>query len=662
MKILFKIFLFLGLIVTALFGTLMINAQNANFVNFTPRTPQTDMGLIQQSNSNTAWLQDAKFGMFIHWGVYSGPGQGEWYMHDSAVAPSNYAKFAQPSSGNNYFQADQYDPNAWAQLALDAGMKYVTLTTRHHDGYALFPSQHPSAWTSMQTHGKDFIDSFVTAVRNKDLKVGLYYSPINWQFPGYYDVYGTGCKSNPWNYITDIAHKENARIMKNLVYEQVKYIVTKYGRIDQLWWDGGWISEQGSDRDGAFFWEPGQYRSSTNQWPVDSIYSDSDASGQPLGLMGIVRKYQPNIIATTRSGWMGDFINEEGGSPTVTGPIRGADNGQVYERNVTMSNKWGYVNNSSYMDYRTVIRLLSDSVVHNMSLMLNVSPDRHGVIPIQEQDVLRRVGVFLSKVGESVYNTRGGPWQPVDGQYGFTKNGNKIYIHILPNYSGTTITTPAFGNNNVVTGVYNVYDKTSLSFVKNSDTSITISGLNRTQHSDDTVVGITLNEAIDTPNNTPTTTIPTNTLTTTIPTSTATVPPTDQNNSYIKLCNISTGLYIDGMGSSSNGSAACQWGNSNSNNQQWTIINSGNYVMIKNRATGLYLDGMGRTSNGEVCGQWNESGSANQQWIKEMMGANVRFKNRATGLYLDGMGTTSNGSNLCQWENSGSTNQQWQIQ
>ena len=84
--------------------------------------------------------------------------------------------------------------------------------------------------------------------------------------------------------------------------------------------------------------------------------------------------------------------------------------------------------------------------------------------------------------------------------------------------------------------------------------------------------------------------------------------------------------------------------------------------MIQNRATGLYLDGMGRTSNGSVCGQWSNSGSANQQWTQETVGSYVRFKNRATGLYLDGMGSTANGSNLCQWGNSGSANQQWQVQ
>ncbi len=487
----------LGLTI-ALCNPSAVVAQTANFVTYPPRVPRTDMGLVQQSNSNTVWLQDAKFGMFIHWGVYAGPGQGEWYMHDAAVTPDNYAQFAQPSSGTSYFQADQYDPNAWVQLAVDAGMKYVTLTARHHDGYALFPSRHPAAWTGMQTHGKDFLAPFVTAVRNKGLRVGLYYSPINWQFPGYYDVRGTGCARNPWNYATDPAHKENARIMKNLVYEQVKYLVTRYGTIDQLWWDGGWLAERGSDRDGAFFWEPGQYRSETNPWPVDSAYSDTDATGQPLGLMGIVRKYQPNIIATSRSGWMGDVLNEEGGAPTVAGPLRGADNGQVYERCYTMGRKWGYVNDGSYMSYDGVIRLLSDCAVHNMSLLLNVTPDRHGVIPTQEQTVLRSVGSFLSKVGESIYNTRGGPWQPVDGKYGFTYNRNKVYIHILPGYPGTTITTPALGDNNGVTGVYNVYDKTSLSVARNSDTSITISGLDRSQHPSDTVVGITLSATLDT--------------------------------------------------------------------------------------------------------------------------------------------------------------------
>lgn len=133
--------------------------------------------------------------------------------------------------------------------------------------------------------------------------------------------------------------------------------------------------------------------------------------------------------------------------------------------------------------------------------------------------------------------------------------------------------------------------------------------------------------------------------------------------SYARLRNVATGLYIDGMGSTTNGSNACQYtGNSSSTNQQWTIVTSGSYVMIKNRATGLYLDGMGSTSSGSVCGQWASSSSNNQQWTKESSGNYVKFKNRTTGLYLDGMGSTANGSNLCQRSGSSSTTQQWQVQ
>jgi len=131
---------------------------------------------------------------------------------------------------------------------------------------------------------------------------------------------------------------------------------------------------------------------------------------------------------------------------------------------------------------------------------------------------------------------------------------------------------------------------------------------------------------------------------------------------YVRFRNVATGLYIDGMGLTTNGANAGQWGDSNSNAQQWQIINAGGYLKFQNRLTGLYLDGMGRTTNGALCGQWAFSNSNNQQWIQEAAGNNVRFKNRASGLYLDGMGSTPFGSDLGQWGNSNSAAQQWQIQ
>jgi hypothetical protein len=130
---------------------------------------------------------------------------------------------------------------------------------------------------------------------------------------------------------------------------------------------------------------------------------------------------------------------------------------------------------------------------------------------------------------------------------------------------------------------------------------------------------------------------------------------------YYKFQNRATGLYIDGMGRTSNGSNCGQWSNSSSYNQQWAIVSAGSYVKLRNRATGLYLDGMGRTTNGSTAGQWSNSSSYNQQWTQTTSGGYSRFQNRATGLYLDGMGRTSNGSDLGQWGNSNSYNQQWAV-
>ena len=128
---------------------------------------------------------------------------------------------------------------------------------------------------------------------------------------------------------------------------------------------------------------------------------------------------------------------------------------------------------------------------------------------------------------------------------------------------------------------------------------------------------------------------------------------------YVTLTNRATGLLIDGMGRTSNGSNCSQYASSGSNNQQWIIETAGSYVKLKNRATGLYIDGMGRTTNGSIAGQWATSSSNNQQWTKETAGSYVKFKNRATGLYLDGMGSTTNGADLAQWASSSSNNQQW---
>ena len=297
------------------------------------RVPVEDNGITQQSNENLRWLLDDKYGMFIHWGLYSGPAYGEWYMNWAGIPIDEYKKFAFAESGDKQFVADKFNADEWAKLAKEGGMKYMNLTAMHHDGFALFESNHPNAFTAKQTLGRDLVKEYVDACRKAGLKVGIYKTLINWRYPGYYDIDGTGKSpffkpTTKWGYKADSSHKENARLMKDELYYQTKELMTKYGKIDQIFWDGGWLGEKGTDADAAFFWEPGKYRDPKNQWPVHEGSGDVDETGKPLGLMGMVRKHQPDIIVNPRTGWLGDYFSEEGASP-ITGPVRST---QIYEK------------------------------------------------------------------------------------------------------------------------------------------------------------------------------------------------------------------------------------------------------------------------------------------------------------------------------------------
>ncbi|NUT94450.1 MAG: alpha-fucosidase [Saccharothrix sp.] len=455
------------------------------------RIPRVDLGVEQQPDAKVRWLQDAKLGMFLHWGPYAGPANGEWYMHSAAITPANYRKYVTEATSEQ-FTASAYNPTDWAQLAKDMGAKYTVLTARHHDGFALFPSAHPNAWTSAQAPlNRDLVKDYVDAVRAAGLRVGLYFSPINWRYPGYYDVRGTDCAPNPWNYTTDPAHKENARIMKNEVYQAVRELVTRYGVIDDFWWDGGWIAEQGTDADGAFFWEPGQTRDPANQWPVDAAYSETDpATGKPLGLTGLLRRHQPDIIATSRSGWIGDYTSEEG-SAVPTGPIRA---GVVAEKCFSVGGAWGYSGDNA-MSYADTMAVLVNSWVRGMTCLVNVGPDRTGRIAPSQVDLLRRIGTYMTTYGAAVYGTTGGPWEPVDGQYGFTSRDDTFYVHLLPGYNGTAFTTPSIGDAKV-SRTFDVATGSPLPHTVNPEGQVTITGINRTRHPDDTVIGVTLDRPV----------------------------------------------------------------------------------------------------------------------------------------------------------------------
>ncbi|MFW5980743.1 MAG: alpha-L-fucosidase [Halanaerobiaceae bacterium] len=337
---------------------------------------------MRQPAEKMAWWHDAKFGMFIHWGLYSLLARGEWVMYNENISVEEYAKLA------DKFSAEEFNAGRWAGLAKEAGMKYMVLTARHHDGFSLWDSP-GSFWnfTSMNSAaGKDFVEEYIKACRKADLNVGLYYSLMDWRFPGYFKPQKLAA---------------NAALMKKQCYEQIEELMSKYGKVDILWYDGAWLNHEGGDAAASWFWEP-------------------------VKLNQMARSYNPDLLINPRSGWEGDFNCDEGGHE-VTGEIIE----KPWEKNFSIGEAWGYVKNSSVWSYQDIIHMLINVFVRNGNVLLNVTPDARGIIPAEQQKRLKEVGEFMKRNGEAIYGTRGGPLQPVDGVYGTTYKEDKIYLHIL---------------------------------------------------------------------------------------------------------------------------------------------------------------------------------------------------------------------------------------
>lgn len=339
---------------------------------------------LRLSDEDLKWWRDAKLGLFLHWGLYSILGRGEWVMHNEGIPVPEYEKLA------GEFRPRHFDADRWAKLARDAGMKYMVLTARHHDGFSLWDS--PGSYrgfTSMNSAAKrDIVGEYTEACRRAGLKVGLYYSPMDWRFPGYFKP-----RELP----------ESALRMKQQAYDQVEELVSRYGKIDILWYDGAWLAHQGSDPDGAWLWEP-------------------------VKLNQMVRRYNPKTVINPRSGWEGDFYCDEG-SHEITGGILPVP----WEKNLCICSgrSWGWIPEDPVMPFDDAVRMLVNVFVRDGNVLLNVGPDRDGVIPEAAAERLEEIGEWMGQYGESIYGTRGGPFQPVDYVYGSTYAGDRIYVHIL---------------------------------------------------------------------------------------------------------------------------------------------------------------------------------------------------------------------------------------
>jgi alpha-L-fucosidase len=386
----------LSLIFAVLFSVSFANAQWAPMV--------TDAGAAQRIE----WWREARFGMFLHWGVYSIPGRGEWVQWAEQIPTDQYAKLA------DQFHPEHFDADAWAAIAKAGGMKYMVLTARHHDGFALFDDP-GSSFTAMKSAAHhDFVADYVKAVRKAGLGVGLYYSPLDWRFPGFFF---------PGIY------QPSAIELRAQYDRQIAELGSHYGKLDLLWFDGGgdeWLGFGGAEFTG------GGWRAR----PKDKRYSGT-FDWQDVKTVGNLRQLQPGIILNDRTDAPADFRSREG-----DGALGDFDNQHPWELCTTITKgAWGYQPNAQVKPLAQLVQLLVGAAGRDGNMLLNVGPRPDGQIDPAQADRVREIGEWLGVYGESIYGTRGGPWLP--GPYGVsTHNGKAVYVHVLHRPEGSDLVLP----------------------------------------------------------------------------------------------------------------------------------------------------------------------------------------------------------------------------
>jgi alpha-L-fucosidase len=331
------------------------------------------------NGKNREWFRQTPLGMFIHWGMYSAAGRGEWVMQQEKIPLDEYDQLYM-----DQFTADEYDPERWARLAVRAGMEYIVLTAKHHDGFCLFATR--TTDRNAVKHGPkyDLIRPYAEACRKYGLKVGLYYSPPDWSVK----AFNEGREKDPVAWEAYIG----------LIHAQVRELMSNYGTIDILWYDTAHNLNGNSDLD------------------PETLRAEE--------LNRMVRSLQPEILINNRSGLPEDFHTAEQNLIPPEDPDR------LWEGCLTLNRHWGYFPADPY--YKPpfeIIRAITAAACSGGHLLLNVGPDRYGRINQNERAVLETVGDWIKVYGESVKGVSrirlGG------GSFGCAaQKGNKVYLYL----------------------------------------------------------------------------------------------------------------------------------------------------------------------------------------------------------------------------------------
>lgn len=353
-------------------------------------------------DARMAWFRDAKFGLFIHWGLYSVPAgewkdkkdYAEWISEQAQIPMSEYEKF------RGQFNPVKFDAAAWAALAKQSGMKYVVITSKHHDGFAMFDTK-LTDWGVMSTpFRRDPIKELAAECKKAGLKFCVYHSILDWHHPDY-------APRRPWN-DTAAGEPDMDRYVQFLK-GQLKELTTNYGPLGILWFDGEWektwTHERGKD------------------------------------LYAYVRGLQPDIIINNRVGKnrkgmkgvsVGEEIVGDYGTPEQQIPADGLPPGVDWESCMTMNDHWGYnKHDQNWKSSQKMIRMLIDVASKGGNYLLNVGPTAEGEIPAPSVERLREIGAWMAVNGESIHGASACPFPKTPSWGRITSKPGKLFLHVF---------------------------------------------------------------------------------------------------------------------------------------------------------------------------------------------------------------------------------------
>ena len=360
----------------------------------------------------TEWFRQARFGMFIHWGLYAIPARGEWVRSSEHITVEKYQKYF------DEFNPKDYNPKEWARICKAAGMKYAVLTAKHHDGFCLFDSQYTDYKSTNTPCGRDLIREYTDAFRAEGLGVGYYYSLLDWHHDDY-PKYNDG--SHPMR--GNEAYKDEVINFDNYVeylHSQVRELCSNYGKIDILWFDFSYGDMSGEK------WQATKLMEMVRGLQPDVIIDNRlEVSGSGFG----------TIVTDEPSIYSGDFVSPEQIIPPA-GILNLKGEPVPWEACITMNNNWGYAEfDKEFKSPDLIIKKLVECVSKNGNMLLNVGPDACGRIPDESVKILSEIGKWMDKNSGSIYDCGLSDYPKPD--FGrFTANGKKLYAHVTEGFIG----------------------------------------------------------------------------------------------------------------------------------------------------------------------------------------------------------------------------------